>query len=568
MTDLLTYFDSQQVRWGIHPYTPVTIVLLFILGASSAVAHHFYYRTLNDTAAGGANRQQWVIQIGTGLAFLSHSALASVIGISRTQWVWATLRKRFISVAGIDALFGVTLDPTYFKNLDMIRRAKLATLMAVLIWVFPITAILTPGTISVRNVAHVTDVPCNVRTLLFEFDHDSTAQTLCCQDKSIDYASIGVYVDGLPSRQAFAERVLMLAVYSGRVQIPTNVGQYDPHLSLQASQRPETTLSQHCGKNCSYGITFLGPGMQCTENTSWGSSDVPWNSAQDFLDQAFFRAGIRNGVLWVGHFMAGEEPTVLYCRRTVSRYVVKQHVLNYQFQEPVIESAKALYTIPDEQPVYPDTTYLPNDIMLQMISSVISGNLTNLSKFRASDIALTPLGITLTEQPSNLGQSIEELAQVMVVSLLSIDTRGNNQTHLLLDVAALETTFCTTTEYVNVYHYQTLRLLYVYASSAGTALLMSLVGFVALARNGVSSSMTVSTILRTTRNQTLDRVLGGTCLGADPIPMELGELRLKFGEVRTGGGTVPDPVATGGIGHVALGIEGEVFPIRNGARYA
>lgn len=155
----------------------------------------------------------------------------------------------------------------------------------------------------------------------------------------------------------------------------------------------------------------------------------------------------------------------------------------------------------------------------------------------------------------------------MVVSLLSLDARGNNNTRLLLDVAALQTTYCTTTDHINVYHYETQRLLYAYASSVGTALFMSLFGFAALARNGVSSSMSVSTILRTTRNQTLDRVLGGTCLGADPIPKELRELRLKFGEVRTGDGPVPDAVPVGGVGHVALGIEGEVFPIRKGARY-
>lgn len=474
-----------------------------------------------------------------------------------------------MSVAGIDALFGVTLDPTYFRNLEMIRRAKLATLMAVLIWMFPITAIVTPGTISVRNVAHFRDVLCSVRTLVFEFDPDSTAQKLCCQDTSTQNTRIGVYVDGEIGRAAVSQRVLMLALFSGHIQIPTNVGQYDSSLSTQESKRPETTLWQHCGQNCTYSISFLGPGVECTEFTNWGSRDVPWTSAADFLDEAYFRAGIRSEVLWVGHSVeANKEPTVISCRSTVSRYRVRHHVLNYQFQEPIVEAVATLYTIPDKAPVYPDTTYLPNGVILNIITDIIGGNLTSYDTFRASDIPLTPLGMVLEEQPSNLGPSIERLAQAMVVSLLSVDSGGNNETHLLLENAALETTHCTTTESINVYHYQALRLLIVYALSACTALFMSAVGFVALSRNGVSSSMTVSTILRTTRNHTLDRVLSGTCLGADPIPKELGELRLKFGEVRTGEGVVPDAVPEGGIGHVALGIEGEVFPIRNGARYS
>lgn len=474
-----------------------------------------------------------------------------------------------MSVAGIDALFGVTLDPTYFRNLEMIRRAKLATLMAVLMWLFPITAILTPSTISVRNVAQVRDVLCNVRTLVFEFDPDATAQKLCCQDENTENIVIGAYIDGELARQTVVERVLMLALFSGQIQIPTNVGQYDSYLSPEKSLQPDTTLSQHCGQNCSYSVTFLAPGMECDDFTDWSSTDAPSTNALAFLDGTYFKAGVLDAVLWAGHFTERDQvPTVIYCRRTVSRYRVRHNVLHYQFQAPIVEAVATVYTIPNKEPVYPDTTYLPNDIILYMIAEAISGNLTMDNLFRESDMALTPLGMILSEEPSNLGSGIERLAQAMVVSLLSIDTRGNNRTHPLLDVAALETTHCTTTRYINVYRYQTLRLLFVYALSACTALFMSAVGFVALSRNGVSSSMTMSTILRTTRNQTLDRVLGGTCLGADPIPKELGELRLKFGEVRTGEGAVPDAVPEGGVGHVALGIKGEVFPIRKGAKYS
>lgn len=102
-----------------------------------------------------------------------------------------TLRKRFITAAGIDALFGVTLDPTYFKNFDMTRRAKLATFMAVVIWAYPLTAILTPGTIPVQTVAQINQVPCTVQTPAFEFDTASKAQKHCCQDTTLTDVSAG-----------------------------------------------------------------------------------------------------------------------------------------------------------------------------------------------------------------------------------------------------------------------------------------------------------------------------------------------------------------------------------------
>lgn len=540
------------------------IVLLFILGVGSAASHHFYYRTLHNTSAGDATRQQWVIQIGTALAFLSNAALVSVVAISRTQWVWVTLRKRFITVAGIDALFGVTADPMYFRNVDMIRGAKLATFMAVIIWSYPLTAVLTPGTISVQTIAQFHPVPCIVPTLAFEFDTDSTAQKLCCQDTSLTHVSAGSYVGqdmGIPPH---VERVLMLAAYSGHIQPPSNVG-----LNGASSRLPETTLWRDCGKNCTYTVQFLGPGIHCTENTDWSPGAPLFHSALEYMDGTFFRSDIvTEGVLWVGFYPDGanDEPSVLFCRKTVTQYSVRLSVLNYQFSEPIIEAVQNIETIADAQPLYPDTRYLPNLAVFHILSNALLGNLTK-SQFSASSIALTPLLGQASFTAVQLGLGIEKMAQAMVVSLLSIDTRGEDSFHPLFLYAALEATQCTTTKSAAVYNYKFQRLLYVYGASTSMALIMAVVGFVALARNGVSNSVTVSALLRTTRNPTLDRLLAGTCLGADPLPTELGELRLKFGEVRTGDG-FPKHFGVDGVGHMALGVEGEVFPIRNGARYS
>lgn len=547
------------MREGIHPYTPVMIVMLFLLGVGSSVSHHFYYSSLHDTAAGGADRQQWVIQIGTGLAFLSNAALVSVIGISRTQWVWTTLRKRFITVGGIDALFGVTLDPTYFGNLDMVRRAKLATFMAVMVWVAPLAAILTPGTISVHTIAQVHSVPCNVRTLAFEFDTDSTALKLCCEDETLVTTSAGSYVKRQIGIPGFVGRVLTLAALSGHVQIPTTVGSSTP------GSHPDTTLMHHCGENCTYAVTFLGPGIRCTENTDWTFSTLVPGTAMEFMGKASFRADmVTEGVLWAGYIPNGEdtEPHVLFCRRSVARYRVRHQVTNYQFREPTLEAYETLYIIPDLAPQYPETVYLPNQAVFYTIWKVLNGNLSSQNDFRASDIALTPLSEDLINRPSQLGPNIERMAQTMVVSMLSIDTAGSNESYPLFQHAALERNNCEATKAATVYEYKRHRLFQVYGTSVTLTLLMAVVGFVALIRNGVSSSVRVSAILRTTRNPTLDRLLGGSCLGADPMPREVAQLRLKFGELRSGGGTV------GEIGHLALGVEGEVFPVRDGARYA
>ncbi|KAL0634212.1 hypothetical protein Q9L58_006888 [Maublancomyces gigas] len=543
------------------------MVVLFTLGVGSAISHHYYYCTLHGTAAGGADRQQWVNQIGTGLAFLCNAALASVIAISRTQWVWTTLRKRFISVAGIDALFGVTLDPMYFTNLDMVRRAKLATFMAITIWVFPFTAILTPGTISVQTESQIHSVDCYVRTLTFEFDPDSKATKLCCENDNLTSNNVANYHDTTVGIPVYVERVLTLAALTGHIQIPTNVGQYSGSGSAQLH---ETTLAQDCGKNCSCTVTFLGPGVQCVENTDWRLTDLVVVSAEDYMEGVYYRAEIgTEGVLWVGYvpIKGTPKPHVLFCRRSVARYRIRLEVLNYEFREPIIEAFETLYTIPVISPQYPDTIYLPNQAVFHTIWSAINGNLSTSSPFRGSDITLTQLFADMIDHPSQLGPNIEMMARTIVVSLLSIDSPGTNKSHPLLNYASLEGNSCNTTRTSTVHDYKARRLIIVYATSASLSMLMAVVGFVALGRNGVSSSVTVSAIIRTTRNPTLDRLFGGSCLGADPIPKELGEMRLKFGEVRAEG-EMPKEVEVGVVGHVALGIEGEVFPIRNGARYS
>lgn len=52
--------------------------------------------------------------------------------------------------------------------------------------------------------------------------------------------------------------------------------------------------------------------------------------------------------------------------------------------------------------------------------------------------------------------------------------------------------------------------------------------------NGVANDKKFTPIHRTTRNSTLDPLMG-SCLGAVPIPPDLGDLKLNFGEVRACG---------------------------------
>lgn len=86
------------------------------------------------------------------------------------------------------------------------------------------------------------------------------------------------------------------------------------------------------------------------------------------------------------------------------------------------------------------------------------------------------------------------------------------------------------------------------------SLATSIARFIALGQNRIASNKSVSAIIRTTRNRTVDEcIVGGDCLGGEVMSLELQKLKLQFGALKAGKmGTAP----------VALGVKGEIYPIK------
>lgn len=583
-TQLRPTDNLMEAQWGIHWYTPTSIILLFLLGIASAIAHHVFYRAMGETSAGDAERQQWVIRVGSGLAFLCKFSLAAVVGISRTQWVWVTLRSKFLSLGGIDALFGVMSDPTFFTNTDMFRRAKIATVMAITVWIFPITAILTPSTIWVDTRIQSSTTTCTIRTMLFEFSPNSTARRLCCEN--VDWqAYMGRFVGDGIYRYARVERTFILAAYSRLIAVPGDV-LYGTNISASGASQlaiaSDTSLVHDCGQNSTYTQTFWAPSISCTTKPQWNTTNLPWTGPRQFMRSAIYRAekDRQQNILWVGFFAnflsVGEtqEPVVIGCQSSVSKYVVQATLRQHSFQSLRIIAVDTLFLTPTEDPVFPDTMYMSNCSLFTALVDLIGGYLNYTLRRRFSDVILTTLFPRDENIPADLGPAIERMANRMMVSLLAIDGRGTDPDRPLLENAALQNTTCTTTKYQLTYHYEMWRLVSVYATSIVIALFAAVCGFLALHQNSVSSNTHVSTIVRTTRNPTLDALMG-SCLGGERMSKELEELRLKLGEVNGRLGAVERAVGDDGgaptygddLRHVALGIEGEVTPIQEGKRY-
>lgn len=232
------------------------------------------------------------------------------------------------------------------------------------------------------------------------------------------------------------------------------------------------------------------------------------------------------------------------CTPSLAQYTVQHIIEGRNFLEPVITRVAMV-----EVPQRPSDGTFP---VFQIIYDVVTGNLTEHGTAQ-SRIQQSVLSYELYLKPANLGTAIERMAQTMVVSMLVFGLMVGYQ-RIVLDVAAIQETNCTTTENIVIYAYSAGTLLLVYGLAVATALATSVAGFIALGQNGMASTKSVSTIIRTSRNRTLDEcITGGDCLGGDTLSSDLKRVELQFGALKTG---------KTGAAPFALGVKGEIYPIK------
>ncbi|KAL0632207.1 hypothetical protein Q9L58_008917 [Maublancomyces gigas] len=531
--------DPTDIAWGIHWYTPVSIVLLLLLGTSTAVIHHLIYSSLHEQEVGNADRQRWTLSTGSGLSFLTKVTLTAALGISRTQWVWLTMRKKWLTLDSIDSLFGIISDPTLFLNWKMIRQAKVATVMAIAMWTFPLAAILTPGTISVQSTTRGGTFPCTVPSLLFGFDNSSKA-TIPTRDTNVT-----LLVDLWKWSEDYNQ-----IIYSNLFIPAIRLTAYTGTIARLPSLDPSTAFGKQCGDDCSYSVQFLGPAMTCAQFTMWNKTR--WANPKAFLNGNKTRAewAEQNGsfILGLEGMNTKKSPRIVFeCKTTTGNYTVLHAVREGEFLQPVITNFEKV-NLPgfEAYPVVPNEAYMPTWGLYHTINQLIDVN---------GDRAIfnTVMMSDAYYNTSNIGNAIEQLAQRMIASMIGFNYILNGQ-KTVLPITATQETECETTKVFLVYIYSPQTLLIVYGLAIVCALATSIAGFIALGHNGMASTKAVSTIIRTSRNRTLDEcIVGGDCLGGGVMSSELSKVELRFGALKTGKiGTAP----------FALGVKGEVYPIK------
>ncbi|KAJ5827485.1 hypothetical protein N7447_004248 [Penicillium robsamsonii] len=567
--------------WGIGWRVPSMMVGLVFAGAMFSMGHHLYYQSLDGARVNSVDQQTWAIRIGTGFAFLIKSFFVSAVGIAAVQVMWATLRRKFVNLRGIDGMFSILSSPLALLTPDLWMCAKTLILLAIMSWLIPLTAIVTPATLTVDLLTTTNITQARVPTVNFV---DSFWKPWALTEGAgfIDSPAPGI-------------NRLFTTVFSSAEVLPLSA----PF------------------PNSSYTLEFWGPSYKCQRfsevivemqgKTFTDQSGYNYSSFQEVWDydtanmtsHLFYTmysgavSRVLNNTIFVyatgGNPLWNDnvtQPTELVCQLWNTSYVVDLNFANsVQTLTPVSteyvapanwsSSAGSLTTLQPQAPGVNGGFYLTHLLFSAIMESTIRigsvGSVTTVltSSLSSEQSIFTQISIMQTGlfscpevwnstyymptsetvdqsicRNKTLARAIEDLSHNFTYSLLSLNSAN---TSVPVTISSPQ----------NFYAYNSKNLLAAYMTALGVTVVCVIVGFFALRENGVAQSISFSSMLMTTRNPELDGLSKGHCLGSDQLPDEIGDVKLRFGEVE----------GSEQYKHAAFGTQESVTPLTKGKDY-
>ncbi|KAK0643891.1 hypothetical protein B0T16DRAFT_355591 [Cercophora newfieldiana] len=237
---------------------------LLILGIIFAVSHHVFYSGL---AGKPADDQLKMIRFGTLLSYLSKSSLVSAVIFAYRQQIWATVKRKNLRLRGIDNLFAAVDDLTALASWELVKKARVALALAVLVWLYPLTVILTPATLTVGPLTETLVTQCNgVRTLNFESEKTKNwRDAIRINDFPLISLSLWNSSLGASSEVRTPFNETFFDYWTG-TSLQTNLYSTLSAYSDKAVKRDDVSI-EVCGAgwNCSYVIEFTAPGYKCEQ---------------------------------------------------------------------------------------------------------------------------------------------------------------------------------------------------------------------------------------------------------------------------------------------------------------
>ncbi|KAH6874374.1 hypothetical protein B0T10DRAFT_567301 [Thelonectria olida] len=249
--------------WTVYQKKPWSMYLFLIAGTLFAVGHHLFYWRLDNKEA---KHQSLMLRYGTILAFCSKASLGAAVMLARRQRIWMVVRQRVVRLRTIDSIFTAAEDITALFDWKAIKKAKVATCMAIYIWVTPLIVVLTSETLSIVSGTKEETALCpEARTL--NFSHEA----------ALDWRE-GIRIDDINANSLSEWNTTMSPPEAGdpdSFDYWTDVSLMGKILVqrvlyLQQAVARENAAREVCTANwnCSYVVDFVGPGYKCEEVAS------------------------------------------------------------------------------------------------------------------------------------------------------------------------------------------------------------------------------------------------------------------------------------------------------------
>ncbi|KUJ07823.1 uncharacterized protein LY89DRAFT_742588 [Mollisia scopiformis] len=122
---------------------------------------------------------QWPQRAGLALSTFGAFCLTRAVVIAYQQLVWVTLKKRSFKLSTIDAIFNALDDPLGFLDLELISRATRLSILAIQLWLIPISVLLTPATLTpIARTENITITCNNIQSINMNLDVQVTPTLL------------------------------------------------------------------------------------------------------------------------------------------------------------------------------------------------------------------------------------------------------------------------------------------------------------------------------------------------------------------------------------------------------
>ncbi|KAK4247922.1 Formylmethionine deformylase-like protein [Corynascus novoguineensis] len=239
--------------------------VMFFLGLAFAIGHHAFYTSLDGKLADDQIR---MMRFGGLLSYAAKASLVAAVVFAYQQQIWVTVIHNTLRLRTIDSLFAGVNEPQSLLNWEFVTKARVAVCLAGLAWLFPLTVILTPATLTVAPRTEVKHDQCyGVRTLNFEAEKDKNWRML---DRLNGYRRLSlslwnstvadsVGLVDTPFNETFFD-------YWTESSAPLDLVTAQSALTGTVIPRRDVAL-ETCGGgwNCSYTISFKAPGYKCSE---------------------------------------------------------------------------------------------------------------------------------------------------------------------------------------------------------------------------------------------------------------------------------------------------------------